>query len=646
MIRVPDYKNAYFSCLKPQFPRGNAVTRLPFLPREEADCQFPVAPPLLMDGNSVADREVALVKGQAIIGVGIRVSNETGSLGDEISTVNIMHAIKMMGFKGSFVVVYICPCCEVAIRVDCSAGVKDKFKKLFLKCDFERSEGVFRCFNGECSEMHFFHLRDMYENKERWRSFLQMQVKLFFTGIATPYYSLLVKAGAVGCQVGITPYMWDVNNRYSLLRTSFLEEEMIDGCNRKFNAYRDLKVPHRYVGDNDLLHNEEPSIFDVADSMYEGDVKAAAEQQFHQFPDMEGKQEITDLLCLAREGGIRLCALYGLQQKEIVKDKLNISHRILCSVAESGINKQGKDVYILLLNDFCKSMCDQLENRLGDIREKGFTMHLLPLRGLTLRRGSMLDQAQGRFHVIPVGFLSNQLFKGVIQCSTLFFTEGANSVGHCIRYNKSYISVISQDSYRSLTGFGLEVAEKDITLTPLPQSYDYTGSSRETMVMNLASQCARGDVSILNLRNTIEDLLLMRRCGQEINRLTLEFHANPYSGTNDYEHAVAEYLLKAVPIVRKLMSGRFEFVSFLYHNFMSGNLSFVQTLRLYVGAPLREEEMQSILTEIIKKEYLSDDSQVKRFFNVYAKQCCNNDMMNGVLKGLVEVLDNRHPELD
>ncbi|MCK5895141.1 MAG: hypothetical protein KAG53_12255 [Endozoicomonadaceae bacterium] len=200
-------------------------------------------------------------------------------------------------------------------------------------------------------------------------------------------------------------------------------------------------------------------------------------------------------------------------------------------------------------------------------------MRLLPLKGCSVIHDNRSDQKESRFYVVPVGSLSNQLFKGMVQCSTLFFTEGSNSIGQCIRYKNAYISVVSKDNYYNQ--IECLYGEEDYNLlSPLPQSYDDTGSSRETMIMSLASQCVRVNVSKSNLKHTLKYFKLIYTLLMDVAFLS-GFILVKNGDSNRSYSLIVNYFMRTLRALKNLPNGSFDIVSFLYYNFMAGNFSFI-----------------------------------------------------------------------
>lgn len=165
------------------------------------------------------------------------------------------------------------------------------------------------------------------------------------------------------------------------------------------------------------------------------------------------------------------------------------------------------------------------------------------------------------------------------------------------------------------------------------------------MVMSLASQCVRVNVSKFNLKHTVKDLQLIYTLLIDVAFLSgcILVSNAAYQGV---ESLLPNYFMRTLRALKNLSNGSFNIVSFLYYNFMEGNISFVQMLKILAGRPLLENESCLILSKIIKNEYLNEDGKLKHFFNKYSAECCKNDVMKGALKGLLELLDDRSFGLD
>ncbi|MCK5893725.1 MAG: hypothetical protein KAG53_04800 [Endozoicomonadaceae bacterium] len=613
-----------------------------------SEFRFLTTPPTLTASVEVEDREVALVREQANIGICISVSGVSRSLGDEISSYNIMHSLTNMGFKGSFSVVYCCPCCNLykCKSFDSHESiVQEKFKKLFFNYDFKNNCGLLRNSCGEFFDIRFFHFGELLKNKRALKEFACMDVKLLFSGIYTTIFEWLIHVGASDCLVGITPYQWDINKRYTLLRKPGLKSGFLMCGNGIISPHNCIKSLHSYVNDNALLHDEELSIFEVADSIYKGNFETAAKQQISQFPYLNEKKIIFDVLQSAKDKRIVLCSVYGLEQKYIIEDKINIVDRISFSIASAVMHQGDKDVYIALINNFNNDELNRLDNKLAISCGTNIDMRVLQLKHFSLTHKNRLGQKKKRVHILPVGFVSNQLFKGMIQYSTMAFVEGANSVSQCIRYKTPYMSVVNSVNstvaapVNSTTVLELISSEmQGYELTPLPQSYDYTGSWRETMIMTLASQCIRGKVAIFNLNHWIDSGYLVARLIKNIRR---EFLCVCSSlSLQKYDFVTAGHIINVFRNLMGISQHDDETVSFLYHNFMVGNLSLRQAFRLINCGCLSEDESRIILTKIIKNEYLNNNSKLKHFFDEYSTECSKNDVMKGALTDLLELLDS------
>ncbi|GAA4649697.1 hypothetical protein GCM10023116_19760 [Kistimonas scapharcae] len=76
--------------------------------------------------NRECAREDVFIQQQKNIGCTIGVSNVANSLGDEIVSVDILHALYGLGYAGNIVVVYNCPCCG---HIDVKGDPQDKKQK-------------------------------------------------------------------------------------------------------------------------------------------------------------------------------------------------------------------------------------------------------------------------------------------------------------------------------------------------------------------------------------------------------------------------------------------------------------------------------------------------------------------------------------
>ncbi|GAA4651722.1 hypothetical protein GCM10023116_40060 [Kistimonas scapharcae] len=153
----------------------------------------------------------------------------------------------------------------------------------------------------------------------------------------------------------------------------------------------------------------------------------------------------------------------------------------------------------------------------------------------------------------------------------------------------------------------------------LAQGGPHTGSARETLLMNVGP-CLSWDEKIDNF------IFFSLLAGMDFAMLT---------GPDVYKRLrrLAFYMKAILPDPRIL--------SFLLHNATSGYFSIRHVARLLRGEALDEKDCQEILTQILKYEYMPEDSAVKQLFTKLsaASRKRENDIVAGALTSLLDALD-------
>ncbi|GAA4649651.1 hypothetical protein GCM10023116_19290 [Kistimonas scapharcae] len=309
--------------------------------------------------------------------------------------------------------------------------------KLFPSVDFDKEEGTFQWGCGTSSHIRFFHLRALLEESALQQEFRELEVNLLLSGIYGEGFLPILQKGLVNYHLLLSPYKWSVEGRCLAMRT------MSDDGSYAIETY-----PLKYVHRESMVVHGAPSLFELSDRFYGGDVVRAGKTELELFPLLSPKKALITLLEQARRKQLSLCGVYGLNQHVIKGEKGAIACRLVTSIAQSGMLAR-RNVAILFLNDFPLEDWNQLIDQLS--LPSSVNLRAVSINNLkdvdVYQLSRRYDESKPCLLLVNTGPVSDAFFKGIIQCAELFVTEGANSVSQSIKYNKPYLSPISQDSY-------------------------------------------------------------------------------------------------------------------------------------------------------------------------------------------------------
>ncbi len=489
---------------------------------------------------------------------------------------------------------------------------QQKLGKLFSRVDFDKEEGQIHWGSG-ASHIRFFHLRTLLEDPVVQNNFRKLDIDLLFSGIYGGGFSSILKKTLVKCHFMLSPYKWSVEGRQlSMCGKS-------DDCTASIETY-----PLKYVHRESMVAQGAPSLFEIADQFFLGDIAAAGVAELARFPSMLQKRAIIPLLEQSWKKKVALCGIYGLNQHLIKADKCNIASRLVVSIAESGLLSQ-RNGAIVFLNEFPENEWNQVVSQLSppaSVSVRATTINKLTSEEV-MGLATTHNVSQSCLLLINTGPVTDAIFKGIMQSADFFVTEGANSVSQSIKFNKCYLSPISQDSY---------YVRNNRYLTELPDSTPHTGSVGTTLLMNLASQAVRGEVALKNIGHYLSwdekldnFLFFSLLAGVDLSML---LESDAYGRIKRLSSYVESLSLDSRTL------------KFLYYNVKSGYLSIGQAVRLMQGKVLGQTESQEILTQIIKHEYMPEGSSIKQLFTKLndASRKRDNDIVVGALASLFDVI--------